>query len=115
MFPTIARIPDSMLQKVDPSHLVLVTYLKTINPSIEIGVLLPKNVRGPSKKRRGSKKDVRDSLSKSSPEQIEKAKKHTPKKIVKSDPPPKKVVQPIGEETSTHEKETMPSKSGVLK
>ncbi|CAI9277236.1 unnamed protein product [Lactuca saligna] len=62
-----------------------------------------------------SKKDVKASLSKPSPEQIEKVAKPTPKKIVKSDPPPKKVVKPIIKETSTHAKETMPSKSSILK
>lgn len=40
LFPTVARIPDAMLHKVDPSHPVLVSYLKTINLDIEIGVLL---------------------------------------------------------------------------
>ena len=58
MFPTVVRIPDAMLRKAEPSHLVLVGYLQTINPSVVTGVLLPKHVGGPSKKKRGSKKDA---------------------------------------------------------
>ena len=34
IFQTVARIPDSMLKKVDPSNSVLVAYLQQINPSI---------------------------------------------------------------------------------
>ena len=57
MFPTIACIPDVMLRKVDQTNPIFVAYLKTINPSIETKVLLQKYNEGPSKKRRGSKKD----------------------------------------------------------
>lgn len=115
MFPSVARFLDAMLCRVDPSNPVLIAYLKTINPSIETGILLPKSTGGPSKKSKGSKKVVKASPSKPIPEPIEKVEKSTPKKNVKSDPPSKKIDQPVVEETSTHAKETMPSKSDVLK
>lgn len=35
MFPTVARISDGMLRKVDPTNHILVVYMQTINPSIE--------------------------------------------------------------------------------
>ncbi|CAI9300100.1 unnamed protein product [Lactuca saligna] len=41
MFPTVPQIPVDILQKVDSSHPVLLAYLKTMDPSIEMGVLLP--------------------------------------------------------------------------
>ncbi|CAI9276734.1 unnamed protein product [Lactuca saligna] len=40
VFPSVARIPDAMLQKVDPVNPVLVEYLTTIMPSIEAEKLL---------------------------------------------------------------------------
>lgn len=40
VFSNIARIPDAMLQRVDPTNLVLVEHLKTINPNEETGKLL---------------------------------------------------------------------------
>ena len=50
VFPSVARIPDAMLRKVDPTNHVLVNYLMTINPDIETRVLL-KTREGPSKKK----------------------------------------------------------------
>lgn len=35
IFPNVARIPDAKLQKVNPKNLILIEYLKTINPSIK--------------------------------------------------------------------------------
>ncbi|CAI9281406.1 unnamed protein product [Lactuca saligna] len=49
VFPTVARILDAMLQNVDPTNPVLVSYLTTINPNVEVGVLLQKLIRGTSK------------------------------------------------------------------
>lgn len=61
MFPTVACIPDAMLQKVDPANPLLVDYLQTINTSIKTGVLLQKYTKGPLKKRGASKKDEKTS------------------------------------------------------
>lgn len=44
VFPTVARIPDAMLRKVDPSNPFQVGYLQTISCSIVTGVLLAKGV-----------------------------------------------------------------------
>lgn len=115
MFPTVARIPNGMLRKVDPTNPILVAYLQTINPSIETSFLLPKSTSGPSKKRKESKKQAKGSPSKPSPEPVEKVVKVTPKKVIKSDKPPKKVTKPVVEESYTPAKEVMSLKSGVLK
>ena len=109
IFSTVARIPDAMLRKVDPSYPVMVAYLQTINPSIETGVLLPKGTGGPSKKQKGSMKEA------SKPIHVEKVVPVTLKKVVQSDPSPKKVAQLIIKDISIQPKDTMPSKSGVLK
>ncbi|CAI9281020.1 unnamed protein product [Lactuca saligna] len=39
-FPIIARIPDAMLKRVDPTNTVLITFLHTLDTSVETGVLL---------------------------------------------------------------------------
>lgn len=63
VFPNVERILDGMLRKVDPSNPFLVVYLQSINPSVEIGVLLPKGIVGTSKRRKGSKKVTKASPS----------------------------------------------------
>lgn len=88
-FPLIAHIPDAVLRRVDPTNLVLVAYLTTINPSVEPGVLLPKAAGDPSKKRKGSKKGVKVSPSEPSADQVEKVVHVSPKKVTK------KVVKPV--------------------
>ena len=55
----IARIPEAMLKRVDPANLVLVEYLKNINPDDETGKLLSKEDVGPSKKLKRSSKDAK--------------------------------------------------------
>lgn len=82
-FPSVVRIPDAMLRRFEPTNPVLVEYLKTINPSIETGVLFPKVVGGRSKKSKVLKKNVKASPSKATPELVEKLSKVTPKKVVK--------------------------------
>ena len=59
IFTHIARIPDAMLKRVDPTNSVLIEYLKTINPDVETGKLLSKEEAGPSKKSKRSKKDAK--------------------------------------------------------
>lgn len=71
IFPTVARIPDVMLQKVDPTNPVLIEYLKNVNTSVETRKLLEKSNEDSSKKRQGSKKKEQASPSKSSPEKVE--------------------------------------------
>lgn len=58
-FPLVAHITDAMLRKVDPKHPVLMAYLKTINTSIETGVLLPKFVVALPRKARVLKRVLR--------------------------------------------------------
>ncbi|CAI9290474.1 unnamed protein product [Lactuca saligna] len=110
IFPTVARIPDAMLRKVDQSHHVLVSYFKTINPDIETGVLLPQSIV-PSKLKKGSKKDTTEIPSKPQPENVETVVRSVRKKKVHTDPPPIVVPKPV----SKLESEVLPSKSGVLK
>lgn len=55
-FPTIARIPDGMLRKVDPKNHVLIAHMQNINPSIETSVLQKKSTGATSKKQKESKK-----------------------------------------------------------
>lgn len=101
-FPSVARIPDAMLKMIDPSNPVLVAYLKTINPSIETGVLLPRFDEGSSKQSRKSKKEVDAS----------------PSKVVtkkKTDKSPKKVEKRVEVTKAGPSMELIPSKSGVLK
>lgn len=43
-FPTVSRIIDAILRRVDPTNPVLVAYLTTINPSIEAAMLLSKTL-----------------------------------------------------------------------
>lgn len=108
-FPSVARILDALLRRVDPTNPVLEAYLTTINPLIETRVLLSKFVAGPSNKSKGSKKGVKASPSKPSPKPVEKV------VIVSLNKVAKKVVQTVVEELSIPAKEVMPSKNGVLK
>lgn len=57
MFPNIARIPDAILKRVDPTNSVLMEYLILINPNVKTSVLLAKLDEGSSKKYRRSKKN----------------------------------------------------------
>ena len=59
LFPSVAQTPDAMLRKVYPSNRVLFSYLSTINPDVQIGVLLPKGIEGTSKRGKGSKKSMK--------------------------------------------------------
>ena len=82
IFTHITIIPDAMLQCVDPTNLVLMEYLETINLDDGFGKLLPKETAAPSKKSRKSKKDVTIT-----PEKLvqELKKKKSPPKQTKSD------------------------------
>ena len=71
-FPNIARIPNVMLQKVDPVNPILVEYLTNISPSVETGTLLDVSAEGSSKNKRGSKKIVQESSPPASPAKVSK-------------------------------------------
>ena len=53
VFPTVVHISDAMLRKIDPADLVMIDYLKIINPNFETGMLLSSSKVKPQK---GSKK-----------------------------------------------------------
>lgn len=93
IFTLVARIPDIILKRVDPTNAVLLEYMTTIDPTIETGKLLTKEGAGPLKKSRKSKKDV-----KVTPEKpiTEPKKTKSPKQQPKPDDQVLKVlVQPI--------------------
>lgn len=48
LFPSVARIPDAMLRRIDPANLILVQYFTSVNPNVTVGVLLPKGAEGTS-------------------------------------------------------------------
>ncbi|CAH1427122.1 unnamed protein product [Lactuca virosa] len=101
-----------MLRKVDPLHPVLVNYLTTINPDVEIGKLLEKTTEGPSKTRRGSKKE--DHPSPSKVVLVEKAAK-SPKKVIVKVKALKSRSKFVVTENVDPLKDVVSSKTGVLK
>lgn len=110
VFPSVGRIPNLMLCKVDPSHLVLVSYLKTINPDIETGVLFTTTTSS-FKKKKGSMKVVKEPSYIQQPDQVEKVVKAAKNKKVHTEPPPV-----VAHKTfSKSDKEVIPSQSGMLK
>lgn len=119
VFPSISRIPNAMLSKVDSANHILVSYLQTINPSNQTGVLLKKSEEGPLKKHSESKKDdqpspVKPSPSKASPVLVEKLAK-SPNKVVKGEKSSKNNPKPIVKETTNPSNEVVPINSGILK
>ncbi|CAI9276889.1 unnamed protein product [Lactuca saligna] len=101
-----------MLKKVDPSNSVSQAYLKTINPSIETGVLLQRSEEGSSKRSRRSKK-VEENPSK--PIQEKKLSKSPKKKPTEDVAVSKPQETPIAPQIDEPPKEVVPSKSGVFK
>lgn len=87
LFPSVARIPDAMLRRIDTTNPILVQYLASINTTVSVGVLLPKGAEGSSKVVKESKKK---------------------KQIEQSKP-----IQEHAEEEVS--KEVFPSKTGILK
>lgn len=49
-FPFAAHIPDAILKRIDHSNPVLVSYLATIDSSVETGILLQQSSEKKSKK-----------------------------------------------------------------
>lgn len=99
VFPTVARIPDAMLRKVDPTNPILVAYLQSVNPSVKIGVLLPKGIAASSKRCKSPKKSSKVDKPKVVPDVV--TKRGT-----------KPVLEPIINDV---EMEVVPSKTGILK
>ncbi|CAI9279000.1 unnamed protein product [Lactuca saligna] len=101
-----------MLKKVDSSNSFLQAYLKTINPSVEIGILLSRSEEDPSKHSICSKK-VEESPTK--PIQ-EKKKTKTPKRKPTDEVIVSKPEATTGAtQTDEPSKEVVPSKTGVFK
>ncbi|CAI9299880.1 unnamed protein product [Lactuca saligna] len=94
-----------MLKRVDPSNPVLVSYLATINTSVETGILLPHISEKKSKKSKTTDVGYSDTKVKSS--------KKT-KQVPVIEPKP---IQPesIIPDTQVTEKEVIPSKTGVFR
>lgn len=113
VFPSVARIPDAMLKKIDPLNPVLVAYLKTINPTIETEVLFPRSDEGSLKQYMKSKKEIEPSPSKFV---TKKKTAMSPKKTSGDEvKEPNKVQKQIEVTQTSPSKELVPSNSGVLK
>ncbi|CAH1452453.1 unnamed protein product [Lactuca virosa] len=89
-----------MLKKVNPTHKILVKYLKNVNPNVQTGVLLEVEAGSskPSKKTKSDGDELKVTKNKSSPKQV---------KGDDSKKPEEKEARPS--------KEVVPTKSGVLK
>ncbi|CAI9281661.1 unnamed protein product [Lactuca saligna] len=62
VFPSITRIPDAMIKCVNPTSSILMTYLASINPDEDTGILFAKPDAGSSKKSRKSKKTEKSTI-----------------------------------------------------
>ena len=113
MFLNVARIPDAMLKKIDPSKPILVAYLKKVNPSVETRVLLSKNDEVSSKKSTKSKKEIVEIPLQESPKKI--LDKSPNKGVDGKEKVSKKDDKPKEKTTTGSSKELIPSKSGVFK
>lgn len=106
VFQNVARIPDGLLKKIDPSNAVSVSYLMIVNPSVETGILLQQSDEGSFNKSKKSKKVSDEVLVNESPKKV---KSNSPMKNVgEKEKPKEKVVNECS-------KELIPSKSGVFK
>ncbi|CAI9264772.1 unnamed protein product [Lactuca saligna] len=97
-----------MLKRVDPTTTVLITYLQTIDTSVETGVLL---AREEEKKTKRSKKVVAESSKNSVKESTS---TNSPKKLPISEAEP---IQPeiVVADTPSTQKEIIPAKTGVFR
>ena len=89
VYPNVARIPDGMLKKIDPTNSVLVAYLKHVNPSVKTRILLKICEEGSSKKVKKLKKGADDVVHESPNKQT---KYKSPKKITNETEKPKEKV-----------------------
>lgn len=107
-FPVVTRIPDGMLKRVDHTNTILITYLQTIDTSVETGVLLAIEEDSKSK---CSKKTVIGSFEK----QVKESKSlKSPKKfpVIEVAPPKHEV---LVADTPLTQIELIPSKIGVFR
>ncbi|CAI9271384.1 unnamed protein product [Lactuca saligna] len=103
-----------MLKKVDPTNVVLIDYMSTIDPKVDTGKLLPKAGAGSSKKSRNTKKlevivlepTVKDTKTSKSP------KTKADEKVSKVESKPVVPVEPV---VSSPTSVTIPLKTGVLR
>ncbi|CAI9297486.1 unnamed protein product [Lactuca saligna] len=96
-----------MLKRVDPTNTVLITYLQTIDTSVETGVLLAREEETKTKRLKkdaaeSSEKFVKESKSTKSPKKLP---------ITESKPIKPEVVVV---DTSSTQKQIIPSKTGVI-
>ena len=113
--PFVVRIPDVMLKRVDPTNIVLVTYLQTIDTTIETGILLAREETMSKRTKKtetgSSDKPVKESKStkipKKQPVTDEEPVTH---EVLVADTTLTKHVGP-----ETQEKEIIPSKTGVFR
>ncbi|CAI9268433.1 unnamed protein product [Lactuca saligna] len=107
-FPFVARISDAMLKRVDPTNIVLITYLQSIDTSVETRVLVAREEEKNSKR---SKKVVAESSKKSVKESTS---TKSPKKVSVSEAEP---IQPeiVVADTPSTQKEIIPSNTGVFR
>ncbi|CAI9272958.1 unnamed protein product [Lactuca saligna] len=112
-FPFVVHIPDAMLRRVDPTNVVLVAYLKNIDPTVQTGILLPRE----DKKSKCSNKNEPGSSEKLVSET-------TSKKSLKKKPTEVKVVNEVSVDVTipleptiedTQEKVVIPSKTSVFR
>ncbi|CAI9264184.1 unnamed protein product [Lactuca saligna] len=94
-----------MLKRIDPLNSVLVSYLETIDTSVETGILLPHSFEKKSKK---TKKPVVGSSD-------TKAKSSKKTKLVPVIEPELDQPKPVVSDTQVIENEIIPSKTGVFK
>ncbi|CAI9296059.1 unnamed protein product [Lactuca saligna] len=94
-----------MLKRIDPSNPVLVSYLATIDSSVETGILLPPTSAKKSKKTK--KTDVGSSDAK-----VTSAKKTKQVPVIEPEPIQPELVVP---DTQVIETEVIPSKTGVFR
>ncbi|CAI9302825.1 unnamed protein product [Lactuca saligna] len=94
-----------MLKRIDPSNPVLVSYLESIDTSVEIGILLRQTTEKKSKKAKKTNDGSSGTKVKSS-----KSTKHVP--VIEPEP-----IQPdpIISDTQVTKKEVIPSKTGVFR
>ena len=110
IFTILARIPDAMLKKVDPTNNVLVSYLQSIDTTVVTGMLQQEE----KKKSKKSKKTEGESSNKGVKEEPKNQKPIATSRTVEEVSPvlTSMVDTPVIE--SSPSKETIPSKTGFF-
>lgn len=112
-FRNVARIPDAMLKRVNPTNSILIAYHKTFDPSIPMGMLLPREETKSKQSKKSKKANPTSPAKKSKGSTSSKS----PQKVVEENVvvtvEPTYVSEPIVEETQ--EKGVIPSKTGMFR